>query len=515
MKKIAIITLTILLTVLLFVSCNSDESVDYLFSAVQKISLNKTEISIEAGKTETLVATVEPEKAKDKTVTWSSSNTDVATVDEKGVVTGVAAGEATITAKAGNKTATCKVSVNVIHVTGVTLDETSTTVYVGKTKTLVATVSPEDATDKSVTWASSNTDVATVDQSGKITAIAEGEAVITVTTKDKGLKATCDVSVKVAFTITFNANDGTETKSTQVVDKGVKTQLDANTFMWDDYGFMYWNTKADGTGDTYKEKSDVTLYEDINLFAQRGHLITSSTTTLEGGKTYTINEEQVTNGNRILIDGNTSTVTIYLPADKTLKLSRGLSVIKYSNTESQTLIIDGDDSGQMRTGGSGIYGYAGIGGENTSTSTIHAGNVIIHGGIIEAEGTAYAAGIGGGYNSSGGNGGTVNITGGTVTAIGGQNGSGIGGGAGHYSAGGNGGTVTISGGTVIAKGGSQNSYGDGIGAGGGSPRGSSIGTLTILNGLTVYGDSFDPPTEIRDDYDTTRYRYMIVKKTPQ
>lgn len=432
MKKIAIITLTILLTVLLCVSCNTDESVDYLF--------HKT------------------------------------------------------------------------SVTGVTLDKESIILPVGKNQTLVATVTPENATDKSVTWSSSNTSVATVDQNGKVTALAEGEATITATTKDKGFKATCKVTAKVVFTITFNANDGTETKTYQEVYKGEPSQLIANSFEWSDYGFMYWNTKDDGTGVTYKEKSDVTLYGDINLYAQRGHLITSSTATLDGGKTYTINETQVTNGNRIRINGTTSTVKIYLPADKTLRLSSGLSVIQYSPEEIQTLIIDGDDSGQMRIGGSGLSGNAGIGGD---TSYVNCGIITIQGGIIKAEGTSYAAGIGGGYNSSGGNGGTVNITGGTVTAIGGQNGSGIGGGAGHYSAGGNGGTVTISGGTVIAKGGSQNSYGDGIGAGGGSPRGSSIGTLTILNGLTVYGDSSDPPTTSRTDYDTTRYRYMIVEKTPE
>lgn len=429
MKKIAIITLTILLTVLLCVSCNTDESVDYLF----------------------------------------------------------------------HKTA----------VTGVTLDKESIILSVGKNQTLVATVTPENATDKSVTWSSSNTSVATVDQNGKVTALAEGEATITATTKDKGFKATCKVTAKVVFTITFNANDGTETKTYQEVYKGEPSQLIANSFEWSDYGFMYWNTKDDGTGVTYKEKSDVTLFEDVNLYAQRGHLITSSTTTLDGGKTYTINETQVTNGNRISIDGNTSTVTIYLPADKTLKLSRGLSVIKYSDTESQTLIIDGDDSGIIHSGGTGMSGNAGIGGD---TSNVNCGNIIISGGIIKAEGTSYAAGIGGGsIYSSGimGNGGYVEITGGMVTAIGNDSSAGIGGSGYRSSYGGTGGTVIISGGTVTAKGGEYGSTkGDGIGKGGNN---STIGTLTILNGLTVYGDSFDPPTTSRTDYGTTRYRFMTVK----
>ena len=434
MKKIAIITLTILLTVLLCVSCNTDESVDYLFH---------------------------------------------------------------------NKTA----------VTGVKLDKESMTLAIGNEQILVATVTPENATDKSVTWSSSNTSVATVDQNGKVTAVAEGEAIITATTKDKGFKATCTVTAKVVFTITFNANDGTETKTYQEVYKGEPSQLIANSFEWSDYGFMYWNTKDDGTGVTYKEKSDVTLYEDINLYAQRGHLITSSTATLDGGKTYTINETQVTNGNRIRINDNTSTVTIYLPADKTLHLSRGLSVIKYSDTQSQTLIIDGDDSGKLDINVNGATGYSAIGGGG---SDVNCGNVTIHGGIVYAKANSYAAGIGGGYSfstSTAGNGGNVEITGGFVTVIGGDDSAGIGGGGihnGYGSKNGKGGTVHISGGTVITKGGNLHWSGDGIGAGGNSNP-STFGTLTVEDGLTVYGDSSDPPTTPRTDYGTTRYRFMTVK----
>lgn len=163
---------------------------------VTSIALNKSELNLVKGSSETLVATVKPDDATDKTVIWSSSNTSVATVDQNGKVTAVNGGSATITAKAGDKSATCTVTVT-IPVTSVALNKTKLTLTKGKAETLVATVNPSDATDKSVTWSSSNTAVATVDQNGKVSAIKEGTATITVSTNDGSKIATCDVTVTV------------------------------------------------------------------------------------------------------------------------------------------------------------------------------------------------------------------------------------------------------------------------------------------------------------------------------
>ena len=166
---------------------------------VQSVSLDKTTLDLNVGENATLVATVLPENADDKSVTWSSSNTAVATVDATGKVTAVAAGEAviTVTTTDGGKTATCAVTVTnpAVPVQSVTLDKTTLSLMVGKNATLVATVLPENADDKTVTWSSSNTAVATVDATGKVTAVAAGEAVITVTTNDGGKTATCTVTV--------------------------------------------------------------------------------------------------------------------------------------------------------------------------------------------------------------------------------------------------------------------------------------------------------------------------------
>ena len=156
---------------------------------------------VEEGNTITLTATVQPDNATDKTVTWASAHESVATVVD-GVVTGIAPGQAIISAKAGDKTATCvvKVKAAVVPVSSVALDKTELTLTVGDPDVkLVATVTPDNATDKTVNWASDKAEVATVDNQGSVHAVAPGEAIITVTTTDGGKTATCTVTVKAAL----------------------------------------------------------------------------------------------------------------------------------------------------------------------------------------------------------------------------------------------------------------------------------------------------------------------------
>ena len=167
---------------------------------VTGVKLNKSETSILVGDNETLTATVLPEDATNQKVTWKSDKPEIASVDANGKVTAVKAGEATITVTTedGGKTATCKVTVSEtsVAVTGVTLNKTALTLNIGASETLSATVAPVDATNKKVTWKSSDAAVATVDANGKVTGVAAGEAIITVTTEDGGKTATCKVTVK-------------------------------------------------------------------------------------------------------------------------------------------------------------------------------------------------------------------------------------------------------------------------------------------------------------------------------
>ena len=167
---------------------------------VTDVSLDRTELTLTEGEAETLTATVRPDNADNKKVTWSSDKTEIATVDGSGKVTAVKPGEAviTVTTEDGGKTATCKVTVKAkaVNVTEVTLDKTELTLTEGEAETLTATVRPDNADNKKVTWSSDKTEIATVDGSGKVTAVKPGEAVITVTTEDGGKTATCKVTVK-------------------------------------------------------------------------------------------------------------------------------------------------------------------------------------------------------------------------------------------------------------------------------------------------------------------------------
>lgn len=153
---------------------------------VTGVSLSSSSLTIDKNGTHQLTATVSPETASNKTVSWSTSDPDVVSVSQTGLVTAVGGGTAdiTVTTEDGSYTAQCKVTVNV-PVTGVQLDEVSASIGMDSSTTLGYTVLPSDASNKSVTWQSSNTSVAEIDSStGLITPIAPGGTEITVTTVD-------------------------------------------------------------------------------------------------------------------------------------------------------------------------------------------------------------------------------------------------------------------------------------------------------------------------------------------
>ncbi len=177
----------------------------------ESIALDKTELTLTIGASEKLTATVLPENVTDKTVTWSTSDASIATVDAEGNVKAISVGEATITAICGDKTATCKVTVNPILAESIALDKTELTLTIGASEKLTATVLPEDVTDKTVTWSTSDASIATVDNEGKVTAVSIGVATITATCGDKS--ATCKVTVNpiLADSITLDKTELTLT----------------------------------------------------------------------------------------------------------------------------------------------------------------------------------------------------------------------------------------------------------------------------------------------------------------
>lgn len=183
-----------------------------LYVNITSISLNKTTDTLKIGDTDTLTATVSPSNASNSDVSWSSSNTSVAAVDSTGKVTAVSIGTAIITAATvdGDYKANCTVTVNPVNVTSVSLNKTSDALTVGGTDTLIATVSPENATNKNVNWASSDTSVATVNSTGLVTAKSEGTTIITVTTVDGGLKSSCTVTVGPVKVTSVSLNKTTD-----------------------------------------------------------------------------------------------------------------------------------------------------------------------------------------------------------------------------------------------------------------------------------------------------------------
>ena len=153
---------------------------------VTGVVLSKTSTILEEGQTEVITASVQPANATNQTITFSSSDSSVVMVNQRGVITAMKAGSATIIAQSYNgknsrmSVAVTKKSSPDIAVSGVTLSKTSVSLEVGQTETVSASVQPSNATNPTITWASSNAAVATITQTGKITAISKGTATIIV-----------------------------------------------------------------------------------------------------------------------------------------------------------------------------------------------------------------------------------------------------------------------------------------------------------------------------------------------
>lgn len=177
--------------------------------SVTGISLNSTTATINQGETAQLTATILPANATNKNVKWTSSDETIATVDATGKVTAIGQGTTTITATTvdGLKKVTATIEV-VVPVTGITLNQTTGSLNLGETTTLVETITPTDATNQAVLWSSSNPTVATVDANGEVTAIGVGTATITVTTADSQHTATYVANVNPTVAISGTTKVG-------------------------------------------------------------------------------------------------------------------------------------------------------------------------------------------------------------------------------------------------------------------------------------------------------------------
>ena len=202
MKKIHLFFSSVLLvasTLLLVTACSDDDSLEEaLGSKVQKVKLAQNTMSMVVGMNEQLVATIFPENAENQNVTWSSSKPEIADVDSTGMLWAKEVGSATIMVKTedGEKVDFCLVTLTPapILVSEIRLSESTLVLKKGESLTLIPIIIPENATNQTVTWTSSNPSVLSVDENGNVSALEFGNATLTVTTEDGGKTATCAVT---------------------------------------------------------------------------------------------------------------------------------------------------------------------------------------------------------------------------------------------------------------------------------------------------------------------------------
>lgn len=280
--------------------------------AVTSVSLNKTAAALKTGETLQLTATVMPVNAADKSVVWTTSNSSVATVSN-GKVYAKAEGKAVITAKAGGKQKQCSITVQEknknIAVKSIKLSKSNATVVKGNSIQLTASITPSNATNKSIEWSGNNNEVAIVSNSGKVTAKAVGTAVITAKIEGKTAKATIKVIPQMV--------------------KGVKTVKSGK-----DYIELSWKRQSGISGYTiyrydskYKKdvgiitikESDTTKYKITRVNGLSGKKLTDGT-----AYTFKIAAYKTVNGKKIYGE-KAAIVTATATKSPTIKLTRGKS----------------------------------------------------------------------------------------------------------------------------------------------------------------------------------------------
>ncbi|HJB96444.1 MAG TPA: Ig-like domain-containing protein [Candidatus Mediterraneibacter intestinigallinarum] len=339
---------------------------------LQDIAIDQNDFSMNRGETDTLTVTATPEAALEgKTVAWSSSNSDVVSVDQNGNIEAVGKGTATITATVDGHSDSVNITVNV-PLTGISLNTETLNLSKGQTSQLIATLTPEDADgDNKVTWTSSDAAVATVDQNGNVTAVADGVATITATVGN--LTATCEVTVKEiplesialdketlelvkgasdTLTVQYNPETTTDDKgvtwttsdaSVATVENGVVTAVGVGTATITAISVM---------GADITDSCEVTVtapLQSLTLTADRtiddlevGDTVNLTVgynpedTTDEKGVTWTSSDENVAtvdeNGVVTAVAGGTATITATSVANENIAVTCNIKVLKHTES---------------------------------------------------------------------------------------------------------------------------------------------------------------------------------------
>ena len=193
---------------------------------VDSITLDPSSATLNVGDTNQIAAIIKPANATERDVVWSSSDSSIVSVDDKGIIKGLKPGTATITVKTkdGSVVATCTVTVKEVPVESITFDTNNLSVKVGTTAQINATIKPSNATNKELIWTSSDDSIASVDSNGKVTGKKVGSVTITAKSKDGSVQATCTVTVTEADIL---VEDIILTPEKDVIKNGSSTQINA------------------------------------------------------------------------------------------------------------------------------------------------------------------------------------------------------------------------------------------------------------------------------------------------
>lgn len=329
---------------------------------VTEIVLNHTLLELYTGESSTLTATVLPKNASVKDVIWESSNTSVATIDNSGNITPITAGTTTITAIAkdsSGKKATCTITV-LQHAESVTMNYETLTLNVGTTEQLTAIVNPVDASNKIVTWESSNDNIVSVDQKGLIHALAKGNAQITATSEDCGKRAVCKIEVK-QFVKSIVLNHTTATLN---VDESVKLEATINpddadnkSVLWQSSNSLIASVNQEGLvraiapgtvtisvtaqdGSDVAAKSVITVKQSVSSISLNSSSLNLGIGDI-GSLVVTMTPNNASNTNFMVTSSNTSVATVTRSGQSVIVTTVGLG--------SSTITVTSEDGGHKAT----------------------------------------------------------------------------------------------------------------------------------------------------------------------
>lgn len=309
---------------------------------VTSIKLNQTYYRVGLGKSYTLVATVKTNAANNPTVKWTSSNTKIATVDQKGKVTGKAIGTVTITVAAQDGSGVKATStIRVVRAaTSISLDRTSVNTVVGRSFTLKATVKPTNATFKTVNWTSSDKSIAIVDSNGRVTALKDGTVTIKASAKDNsGHYATAYVIVSKrvpANSVTIiNQNLTMVVGETTTIQKAINPSTSTDTYIWQSDN----KTVASVDSSTGRVTARTPGIASITVMTESGKMATTKVTVV-GLNTTRLTLEQYTNY-RLSVVGVASGVTWDVEDNSIAIVNNGFVSTRRVGTTTITAIVNG------------------------------------------------------------------------------------------------------------------------------------------------------------------------------